>query len=318
MSSKSNDQGRAYEYICLKTLEKEISKICPVKVDKGKGFRASSAGWGQLTKEEQSVYTTSAEAAVAKLFELEPLILNDAEDEVLELSIQPDRSGKIGDVRDIIIRRKDIEWELGLSVKHNHFAVKHSRLSSKLDFGKSWFGVECSALYWKDVAPIFNYLKEEKEKGTAFHDLPDKEKSIYKPILLAFVEEMKRLYASHREIPATLIQYLLGQYDFYKVISVDKENLTKIQGFNLHGTLNKPSKKKKSAIEVPLVKLPTRIIEIGLVPDSDTTVELYLDNGWQFTFRIHNARTIAEPSLKFDIQIVGMPTAILTINCIWK
>jgi hypothetical protein len=318
MSSKSNDQGRAYEYICLITLEKEISKKRPVKVDKGKGYRASLAGWGQLTKEEQGVYTTSAEAAVAKLFELEPLILNDVENDVLELSIQPDRSGKIGDVRDIIIRRKEMEWELGLSVKHNHFAVKHSRLSSKLDFGKSWFGVECSMLYWKEVTPVFTFLNEEKKKGTAFHDLPNKEETIYKPVLLAFVEEMKRLYATHREIPAKLIQYLLGQYDFYKVISVDRENLTKIQGFNLHGTLNKPSKKEKSAIEVPLVRLPTRIIEIGLVPGSDNTVELYLDNGWQFTFRIHNARTIAEPSLKFDIQIVGMPTAILTINCIWK
>ena len=43
-----------------------------------------------------------------------------------------------------------------------------------------------------------------------------------------------------------------------------------------------------------------------------------MDEGWQFTFRIHNASTLVEPSLKFDIQIVGMPTAIITINCIWE
>lgn len=28
-------------------------------------------------------------------------------------------------VRDIVVKRKDIEWEMGLSIKHNHDAVKH-------------------------------------------------------------------------------------------------------------------------------------------------------------------------------------------------
>ena len=43
-----------------------------------------------------------------------------------------------------------------------------------------------------------------------------------------------------------------------------------------------------------------------------------MDGGWQFSFRIHNAETYVVPTLKFDIQIVGMPTAIITINCLWK
>lgn len=42
-----------------------------------------------------------------------------------------------------------------------------------------------------------------------------------------------------------------------------------------------------------------------------------MDGGWQFSFRIHNASTIVEPSLKFDIQIIGMPVTILTINSTW-
>ena len=52
-------------------------------------------------------------------------------------------------------------------------------------------------------------------------------------------------------------------------------------------------------------------------PDSTNTLELYLDNGWQFSFRIHNASTKVEPSLKFDIQIIGMPTTIITVNSFW-
>ncbi len=66
-------------------------------------------------------------AGVSTILDLEPLILDDGEDD-LELKIQSDDKGKEGDVRDILIIRRGIEWEIGLSVKHNHFAVKHSRL----------------------------------------------------------------------------------------------------------------------------------------------------------------------------------------------
>ena len=42
-----------------------------------------------------------------------------------------------------------------------------------------------------------------------------------------------------------------------------------------------------------------------------------MDEGWQFSFRIHNASTYVENSLKFDIQIVGMPASIISIDCMW-
>lgn len=34
MSSKSNDQGRAYEFVCLLTLEEKIKKLRPVNIIK--------------------------------------------------------------------------------------------------------------------------------------------------------------------------------------------------------------------------------------------------------------------------------------------
>lgn len=71
---------------------------------------------------------------------MEPRIVEDGDD-VLELLIQQDSHGKEGDVRDILIVRRNITWKIGLSLKHNHFAVKHSRLSKNLDFGQSWFGM---------------------------------------------------------------------------------------------------------------------------------------------------------------------------------
>ena len=60
------------------------------------------------------------------------------------------------------------------------------------------------------------------------------------------------------------------------------------------------------------------IVNLDFKPGSTNTVELYMDGGWQFSFRIHNAATKVETSLKFDIQIVGMPTTIISIDCRWN
>ena len=83
----------------------------------------------------------------------------------LHLEFQKDDAGTKGDVRDIVIKRNSIAWEVGLSIKHNHEAVKHSRLSHALDFGKEWFNIPCSEAYWTAINPIFDRLKAEKRNG---------------------------------------------------------------------------------------------------------------------------------------------------------
>ena len=317
MSSQSNDQGRAYEYICLLTLEKEISKFRPAVIDNNSSFYAAKRAWNTVAIQLQDNLTRAAEAAVQTIFDLEPLIIEDGDDE-LELLIQPDTKGEQGDVRDILIVRRGIQWEVGLSMKHNHFAVKHSRLSRALDFGKHWYGVPCSAEYWDDVKPIFLYLTNETRKNTKWRDLPSKEDDVYIPLLDAFINEIKRTNATNRDIPSKMVEYLLGEYDFYKVISIDNKKMTQILSFNLRGTLNQASRSDKPKIAIPISNLPTRIVSLDFKPDSNNTVELYMDGGWQFSFRIHNAATLVEPSLKFDIQIIGMPATIISIDCTWN
>ena len=317
MSSKSNDQGRAYEFVCLLTLEEEIKKLRPVNIVKNSSYSAAERAWNTLSYEMQETYKASSYVAVAKVFELEPRIVENNND-VLELLIQTDAKGKKGDVRDILIIRHNIQWEIGLSLKHNHFAVKHSRLSKRLDFGKEWYGISCSQDYWNGVKPIFDYLIAEQSKHTKFNELTDKENDVYIPLLTAFINEINRQYEVHKDIPGKLVEYLLGKHDFYKIISIDRERATQIQSYNLHGTLNQNSASEQASIQIPVASLPTRIVSLGFVPEKTNTVELYMDGGWQFSFRIHNAETYAAPTLKFDIQIVGMPTAIITINCLWK
>ena len=89
-----------------------------------------------MTDSEKDIYKISALVGVNTIFELESLIL-DGELDRLELKILSGDKGKEDDVSDVLIIRRGIEWEIGLSVKHNHFSVKHSRLSKNLDLKKS-------------------------------------------------------------------------------------------------------------------------------------------------------------------------------------
>lgn len=318
MSSKSNDQGRAFEYACIIELKDRIADTRPVIVDE-ESVMAARRAWKTLSETARSIYLRGADAFIDTLFSAEPLILEcDGEDDVVVLSINKDSDAEGGDVRDIVITRNAIRWDIGLSMKHNHFAAKHSRLSSTIDFGAKWYGSPCDDSYWGIVKPIFARLKTLKGDKVAWHDMPDKEDSVYKPIVEAFINELNRAYKADKTIPARLISYLLGIRDFYKVVAIDNKQITEFQSFNLRGELNKNGRKNKPTLIIPKADLPTEIITLRFKPDSKSTAELYLNNGWSLSFRIHNASTIVEPSLKFDIQFLGVPANIITVNCVWK
>ena len=317
MSNKSNNQGRAYEFACMNVLANEIAQYRKVEIIKTSSLIAAENAWNEIDDNLMGLLGLSAISMVDTLFALEPLILEDTGD-VLTLELQTDDKGEEGDVRDILISRKDIQWVIGLSVKHNHFAVKHSRLAKTLDFAFKWFGNPCTSEYWDEIRDRFNWLEHLKQQRIKWSQLESKEEDVYVPLLNAFMNEIDRQYKQNRLLPEKMVEYLLGKYDFYKVISIDKQRTTQIQSYNLRGTLNNSSRTKVAEIRVPRVLLPTRIVEMDFKLNSKNTVELYLDNGWQFSFRIHNASTLVETSLKFDIQIIGMPTTILTINCVWR
>ena len=318
MSNKSNDNGRAFEYACIKELENKILAYRPVIVNE-KSIEASKRAWFSIDEEQQSKLILASKAFIKLLFDAEPLILEcESESDIVELFINKDSDAEAGDVRDIIIKRNKISWDVGLSMKHNHFAAKHSRLSAKIDFGQKWYGLPCCDDYWLKISPIFDKLCKLKEVKCAWHDMDDKESSVYLPLLNAFMEEVERANKIDNQIPQRLISYLLGIKDFYKVVSIDRKQITEVQPFNLRGELNKKGKNSQAKIIIPIADLPSEIISLRLKPNSTNTVEMFLNNGWSLSFRIHNASTIVEPSLKFDIQFIGVPSNIITINCQWQ
>lgn len=317
MGAGSNDQGRAYEYVWMQALYKALRTLRQTRIVNNSSLWANERAYNAVTQEKRDIFITSANSAVAYILELEPRMEENCGDELL-LEFQKDEIGEKGDVRDIVIRRDSIDWEVGLSIKHNHAAVKHSRLSHVLDFGKEWYGIPCSKQYWDDVDPIFALLNSEKSKGTKWSELDDKEGRVYLPLLSAFLREVERAYESDSTVAGKIFEYLVGVKDYHKIVSEDKKRLTLIHTFNLHGTLNLPSNKKEADIEIPAAEAPTEIFKMRFKKGSNTTVEIYMDNGWAFSFRIHNASTKIQPSLKFDVQFISTPPSVLHIECRWK
>ena len=177
VSTKSNDQGRAYEYAWIKTLYKALCDMRKTRIVDNSSLHANEKAWALMDEEMQQTFMISAESAIDTVLEMEPKMSEGSNDE-LTLEFQKDGAGVKGDVRDIVIRRNDIEWEIGLSIKHNHDAVKHSRLSHKLDFGKEWFDKPCSDAYWDAVQPIFEMLKNEKDNSSRWSEINDKDELV--------------------------------------------------------------------------------------------------------------------------------------------
>ena len=317
MTNASMLNGKAYEYACVIAFELEVSPIRKVIIAENSSLIVAKKSWETMNDERKSELAISAKAGIKAIITMEPRIIEDGDDE-LEISLQADYTGTGGDVRDVLIIRRSIDWEVGISVKHNHFAVKHSRLSEKLDFGTKWFGIPCSDRYFAEIRPYFMQLRELGRDGVMWRNIPDKANSYYVPILSAFIKELNSKYEEYGgKVVEALAEYLLGKYDYYKLISNSASRSTRVISFNLHGTLNQPSNSSEPDVEIPKVELPSRIFNLAMKPGSTNTIELHMDNGWEISLRIHSASSKVESSLKFDVQFEGMPTSLFIIDTPW-
>ena len=122
-------------------------------------------------------------------------------------------------------------------------------------------------------------------------------------MLYAFQTEICRLAHENSQVLQILIEYLVGKHDFYKIMKYD--TYTQMQGYNLHGTLGRLSKGIKPQYKIHVLRIPTEIVKTSIT--RGTTLCMILDNGWELSFRIHSAKSRVESSLKFDIQLIGIP-----------
>ena len=308
--AKQTTNGKAFEYALLNEFSERLKQVTQVTVIKNDIFNNALNCFETFSQKEKDAYSLNASFAVNFLLDIEPRLSNHInQDDILELEIVADKVGQSGDVRDELAIRSSQQWEIGISAKNNHRAVKHSRLSNDINFGEKWIGISASTNYFATIQPIFDNLSELRTSSKAtmkWQSLGDYHSSVYVPILNAFKDELIKLDRENPGVVASrLVEYLIGNQDFYKVIK--GRNKVEIQAYNLHGTLNLPFGSIKPKAKVSKLKLPTRLIEVVFQENSKTTLLVTLNEGWQISFRIHNASSRVEPSLKFDINLVSSP-----------
>jgi hypothetical protein len=212
--------GKAFEYALLKEFLERLKAVTTVSVIENDPYKTALKCFLSFSEKDKSHYSLVASFAVNFLLDIEPRLSNGISDkDILQLEIVSDKEGQTGDVRDVLAIRSLQKWEIGISAKNNHRAVKHSRLSNDIDFGKKWLGFPCSVEYFNDVKPVFDNLAKLRTASKAtqkWDTLGDYHTSVYVPILDAFKKELLRLDAENTGVVAEkLIEYLIGNQDFY-------------------------------------------------------------------------------------------------------
>lgn len=300
--------GKAFEYACIKALFEKYTSKTDVNILNDVNFQNTKKAFELLKEIDKIEYIAAAKKGIEIIAPLEPNLEFPDIKEPLILSIKPDKAGQTGDVRDVICIRNEKDWSIGLSCKHNHEAVKHSRLSKTIDFGKEWLGYPVSDNYHQKINPLFDELSELKHKKAHWSGIEMKDERFYVPLLNAFLEEMEEIYKKNpSEVAENLLHYLLGKNDFYKVIAHTTNKTTEVKPFNMYGTLGLSTKKQKTQYKLSILKMPEQILSMDFKKDSKNTILIHCDNGWSLSLRIHSASEWVEPSLKFDIQLVGVP-----------
>ena len=151
-------------------------------------FEAALTAWKSIDKSLQTNLITSAESIVKTIFDLEPMIVEKDDDKV-ELLIQPDVMGEVGDARTIVfpnlkaMRECDIDWK----AKENWILASpnHWRWFCGCDYGYSpdptvgvvvgynriakvlWIIDECCGTRWSEEAIAFNMKEMLSRNGGA-------------------------------------------------------------------------------------------------------------------------------------------------------
>lgn len=84
-------EGLMNSYVCSPLKKNQKASSC--QYNKNSSYSAAERAWCTLSNEMQETYKASSYVAVAKIFELEPRIVENNND-ILELLIQTDAKGK--------------------------------------------------------------------------------------------------------------------------------------------------------------------------------------------------------------------------------
>lgn len=310
MPANNTLNGKAFEYACLKSIRNKLESLeKEVTIENDAAYQTAKSSYENQPENVREYMDAAAETSTRLLFPLEPRLEHGSG--VLCLGINADAAaqGTDGDVRDVLCIRFGPDWEIGLSCKHNHEALKHPRITAEKNFGSDWVGYSCSQDYMNEISPIIDPLIDMGERGVLWRNVASKQDRYYVPILQAYLNEIVRMCEKYPDVPERLLAYFFGSRDFYKVIAKVNRRITTIEGFNMNGTLGASAGRVRPMTRVSQLRMPTRLIEASFKPNSKTTIILTFDGGWTVSMRLHNKDKVAKPtSLAWDVQLVGLPT----------
>lgn len=323
MARKTNTvTGKAFEYAIVSALKNRLSeRNVESLMHESDTYETAMNAFLSLDESASCDYSAAAKRAAEMIIALEPNLQNAQMDDPVILSIQADSSGCRGDVRDVVCSKKRSNWQIGISCKHNHEALKHPRITADADFGTTWIQTPCSPEFINKIKNVMKII--ESWQGSLWRSHPDKQTAIYLPIINAYIDELQRLCDVNEHAPAKLVEYFFGTDDFYKAIAKDirgnnRAGLTKIVAFNIKGDLGKSFNGISPLHSVRKITLPTELIRVALKKNSSTTLVMTFDQGWSISMRLHSADSkVKTTGLKWDVQLVGMPNGLFVAEESW-
>jgi hypothetical protein len=314
MSSQTAN-GKAFEYAIIQQLQTQLTHHgFTVEQADSEPLTTAKNHFEAVSEQRQHNFLVGAGMGVEHVMTLEPHL--QAPLGKLRIQLQSASTGVEGDPRDVIVSSQEGDWEMGISCKHNHSDLKHSRLSTTIDFGDQWMDIPVSEAYWLGVKPIFEQLLALKQSNiTRWEEWQPqhtkttrdqlKNQTFVIPVLQAFDAELQRL-CKMPTVSSALITYIVGIKDYYQIMNYPTKKMAKVIAFNLHGKLGAPAAHNRERARVQKTKLPNSLISTVI---RNTTLEVYFDQGWNLKFRLHTASSRIEPSLKFAVGLCSTPTS---------
>lgn len=271
----SNTLGRAFEYALCAKIVSSFSNISFTyrtieEQEKEKHY------FNSLSIEEKANYDISTSK-----------ICSDWLDSKLIPSINytldrlPDSAGVSGDVTDIRIQNSDIT--INISLKHNHNALKHPRLTRV----PKWININTDSKYTSAYTIIWDSFLSKAynllPNATLFSELIGIDSqfvfnNLYNPLCNLVSSYLSDNIKTSYQVES-LFKFMVGKYNFYKII--DTKDCVLIQNF----------------IDL---KIPTTV-EIKQSDKSYITMDF--SNGVVLKLRLHTASSrLVTRSIKFDVR----------------
>lgn len=292
MSIKNMENSNATEWI----VGKVFSKWCGARINiEPRKKQKMEEAVSKLNVDLKRILLNQAGLAVETILKIEN---NFKPTGIIEVKFTTISSGRMGDVRDLILLRSIADDGIGISVKHNSEEAKANRISPKIDIGTNWgLGCKASPTYFKQIEKVFSIL--QPYYNNLWTKVPfDKFSKVYQPLLMAVADELSLMNNKKgSSIGKKLVDYMIGTHDFYKI---ELGNKPKISAFNFEDTLATCHSLR-----------PTRIEKMEIVGAGTNRLLINMDRGWNLSMRIHNASRKVESSLKFSVTIMSpLPNSI--------